>query len=158
MRHDHDDSWKSNLVQSGISRADRLSHPCHLHNNAFSVWRRCAASCDSAARPSRPHNSAPQRENECYKSINVIIVLSNTCAKCSRLSSEFVVFLKHVCKVSPQTTFPCRYRFLYILLRAQPGSQTARQAGSQAARQSGSQARAICRISRTLKLMNKSLT
>ena len=49
MRHDHDDSWKSDFVQSGISRVDRLSTPCHLHNNACSVWRRCAACCDLAA-------------------------------------------------------------------------------------------------------------
>ena len=28
---------------------------------AFFVGRRCAACCDPAARPSRPHNSAPQR-------------------------------------------------------------------------------------------------
>ena len=85
VRHDHDDSWKFNVVQFGISRADRLSTPCHLHNNAFSVWRRCAACCDSAVWPSRPHNSAPQREDDYHKSINASFSQSRIAQMCSAM-------------------------------------------------------------------------
>lgn len=46
VRHKHDKGWKSNSVQFRISRSDLLSTPCHVHNNEFSVWRRCAVCCD----------------------------------------------------------------------------------------------------------------
>ena len=109
MRHDHDESWKSNCVQSGISRADRLSTPCHLHNNAFSVWRRCAACCDLAALASLELSWG-------------MTMSQRMCAKVFLFRIERRVFLRiktaHVCRIVHGCICACGCSSSWCLSRA----------------------------------------